>query len=332
MTTARWETWWALAGPKLPHKAVKIEPWGIIIAPLTDEEFKNIKSFRAPSPSLSASTDTIITHYPPRDEVQSRFKMIIEVTATSEDEAITLSRSVSDQITSALNLLIAGHSYAAELRKYRKTGNIKEVSAYSETITISPRSEPDDLNVSDLRRVIRLMKCIENNSDASLSYAHLLIAWRLNQTAGSKPLKRAILHSYVLAIETIVNAVVAPIRKAELDKIRLEERSFAAKFAEELPSRADKPKAIREASTKLREISFTNTLPAIERAASEIGINSDTMNQAKSLYRLRSQGLSHPGRIEENAINDWLKPDKHGRPNKADLVAREFLTRFCATR
>jgi hypothetical protein len=325
-----WETWWAIAGPRLPRKVVRFAQWNIVIAPLTDEEFTQMKAYRAPSPSLGASTNTTVIHYPPRDEVQSRFKMIVEVEASSADEAEAKAGETTNKILAGLNLYGPGRNYNAELRKLREKDSATEYSGYSQIVTISPLEEPEDLSDMALEYINNIMHKLQSDSAANNAYKNLSIAWKIGQISGSSPLQKAILQHYVLCIEAVVNSVSGVVKMSQSDKIRAAEQEFSKTFCDQLPKRADKAKAIREASTRLREISLANTLPAIERAATTLNIDPEIMDKAKELYRFRSRTLSHPGGSDDTEIKKWVGPlDSRGSPCLADQVARSFLFSYC---
>ena len=172
---------------------------------------------------------------------------------------------------------------------------------------------------------------VELDKVAENAYVHLLTAWQLQTTAGSKPLQRSILQHYVLCMETVVNGIMAPVRRRQADAIRLAEREFAAGFSVDLAKRSDKPDAIRAASTRLRELSMTNMLPSIDMTASILQLEPAVVRSAKDLYRFRSSSLRHPGRTKPEELRKWLQEwPTIDRFCPADLVARAFLTAYCA--
>ena len=123
---------------------------------------------------------------------------------------------------------------------------------------------------------------------------------------------------------------MAQVKTRTRDRIRLEERKFAEKFAVSLPKCADKPKAIREASTKLREISLINMLPSIEQVAETFQLPDSIRDQAKDLYRFRSKSLSHPGRPKKQDLEEWLRQGPGiAQHCLADIVARAFFLGYC---
>jgi hypothetical protein len=111
------------------------------------------------------------------------------------------------------------------------------------------------------------MQSTRKDSTAVNAYVHLLTAWQLQSTVGAKPLERSILQHFVLCMEAVVNGAMTSIRKDRRDSIRLKERKFASEFAESLSKRADKPEAIRQASTRLREISLSTPPPTASALA-----------------------------------------------------------------
>ncbi len=291
-----------------------------------------MKVFRPPTPTLDATTDTLVIHYPPRDEVRSRFKLIATVAASSQDDAEDKSRAIVDQLLTALSLTVGGRRYACELRRIRRRDDPHEYSGFSQTATIAPLAEPLPISIEEMQAADRLSQCIDNDEAAGIAYSHLLATWKLSEISGSKPLKRSIIQHYALSVEAVVNATMSRVRVAEADAIRFKEREFAASFARELQGRADQPKAVREASTRLREIGLQNTLPAIDRVALVLGIEDESRDRAKDLYRLRSRSLSHPGRTDDATLNEWLRPPDHtGSPCRADQIARNFVRNYCRT-
>jgi hypothetical protein len=190
--------------------------------------------------------------------------------------------------------------------------------------------EPEPLFETDLVEVRALFTITEKDSIAENAYIHLLTAWQLQNTAGAKPLQRSILQHYVLCIEAIVAGVMTSIRRERADALRQEERKFAAEFAETLLKRANKPEAIREASTELRRIGLINMLPSIAIVSSLLQLPENVKSQAVDLYRLRSSNLSHPGRDKPEAFKEWLARGPNvERFCQADLVARSFLAAYC---
>ncbi|NGP18432.1 hypothetical protein [Devosia aurantiaca] len=216
------------------------------------------------------------------------------------------------------------------MRILRRVGEQQEVTAWSQTANIAMFYEPEPLTENDLTGARALFNIIETDSVAENAYIHLLTAWQLQSTAGAKPLQRSILQHYVLCIESIVTGVMASIRRERADAIRLEERKFAADFADTLSKRANKPDAIREASTELRNIGLINMLPSIAVVSSKLALDDAVKDQAVKLYRFRSSNLSHPGKDKPAAFKEWLS----GGPSvdqfcQADTVARSFLVAYC---
>jgi hypothetical protein len=188
---------------------------------------------------------------------------------------------------------------------------------------------PAPLEIEDAVNVITLMGTIEKDPTAAEAYAHLLAAWRLSDTPGSKPLNRSILQHYVLSLEAIAVGVMAKVRTERADQIRVAERTFADEFSRTLGNRADKPKAIREASTKLREIALSNMIPSFITTAEVLGIAAADKDRAIDLYKLRSNSLSHPGKRSDEQIQRWLHAEGL-QISLADALAREFLVKYCA--
>lgn len=226
--------------------------------------------------------------------------------------------------------MVTGGKYHGELIKYRRQNDEMELGAYSETVTITPLKPPAKLEKTEITVVVGLMNAIEENLTLRNSYQHLLSAWELQKTSGSKPLERSILQHYVLSLEAIVNGTMKEVRKEKRDQIRLKERSFAAEFAKEIRNRADKPEAIRNASTRLREISLVNMMPSLDEVAPILDISDDLTDLAKNLYRFRSRGLSHPGEVKVNEIKKWLGTG--GRVEEvclADRIVQKYFKGYC---
>jgi hypothetical protein len=96
-----------------------------------------------------------------------------------------------------------------------------------------------------------------------------------------------------------------------------------------MDKRSDKPAAIRQASTKLREIGLQNIVPSIAAVAEIIKIPDSVRDQAIGLYRFRSSSLSHPGRTKDADFGKWLKSGPTVADHcVADIVARAFLVRY----
>ena len=325
----QWQTWWSIVGPKLPQSEIRLHN-SAVFAPLTEDTFEHMKANRPPIPSVTPTTDSFVVHYPPRDEIQSRHRLQIDIEASDEDEAGDFAQRIVDRYIMSLSLAVPGGRYHAELRLLRRTDDPQEYTAWSQHVTISVLAEPECLDELDIRRVTKLFNSLEHDSIAENAYIHLFSAWQLQITAGSKPLERSILQHYVLCIEALVNGAMAKVRKDQRDQIRLEERKFASEFAETLSKRADKPYAIRQASTRLREISLSNMLPSIDAIAPIFKLSVEMAGYAKDLYRFRSSSLSHPGRTESEGLQKWLfKGAKVSDICLADRVARAFFLGYC---
>ena len=324
-----WQTLWTLAGPKLPKNEIFLMEC-VHIGPISNEISERFNQERAPVISLSGTTDMVVTHYPPRDEVKSTYKLQIDVAAKDADQADERAQAIADRLLTSLSLVVSGGRYHAELRKLRIAEAKEEFSNYSETATVSLLGDPDNLSQQEIDLGISLYILIGEDSVAENAYVHLITAWQLQSTAGAKPLERSTLQHYFLSIESIVNAVVGVLKKEAADNIRLKEREFARKFAEELPRRADKPSAIREASTKLREISLANFLPSVDLVAPALQLSASDTDAAKELYKFRSKRLSHPGRSDKAEFRKWLFGGANvGDLCLADRIARAFLRGYC---
>lgn len=327
--TPYWQTWWSIAGPKLPNEEIQVLS-RVFIAPLSDQDFEQKKLDRHPIPTITGTTDSFVVRYPPIDAVQSRHRLQIDVQAHTADEATEKARDIANRLLSSLTLHVDGGRYHAQLRVIRKAGETTEYSAWSDTMNITLLLEPPPWEASELDRALTFMKAVEDDELAENAYIHLLSAWQLEATSGRKPLARSILQHYVLCMEAIVQGVMGTLRKSRADQIRADERRFASEFADDLTKRADKPAAIREASTKLRDISCINTLPAIKEVAEALGIADATAKAAMDLYRFRSRGLSHPGRTDPTELQTWLsKGAKAYEICRADDIARAFLAAYC---
>ena len=324
-----WQTWWSIIGPRLTKSEVMLRN-NIVLAPINDEEFTCMKTHRAPVASVNPSSDPFVIHYPPRDEVQSRHRLQIDIEARDQDEACELAQQIADRLIVSLSLAVPGGRYYAELRKLRRADEGEENTPWSQTVRFTPLVEPDNLQDGDIGKVLNLFDAAELDPTAQNAYVHLLSAWQLQSTAGSKPLERSILQHYFLCVEAIVNGSMKEIKKHCHDAIRLKERTFANEFAESLPKRADKAKAIRDASTELRKISLSNMIPSIERVAPFLELPDTLKYQAKELYRFRSSSLSHPGRGEAKGFQKWLRSGQNvAEICLADSVARAFFEGYC---
>lgn len=328
----RWQTWWIVTGPRLPLSEFRFTD-RIFLAPLSEADFQDAKQRRSPVFKMEASFDSQVIAYPPRDEVQSRHRLQIDVEAENADEASDISQRIADRLLLALSLSIPGRRYHAELRRLRRVGEHQEVTAWSQPANIAMFHEPEPLVENDLTEVRVLFMTTEKDPVAENAYIHLLTAWQLQNTAGAKPLQRSILQHYVLCIEAIVAGVMTAIRRERADMIRQEERKFAGEFAETLPKRANKPDAIREASTELRRIGLINMLPSIATVSSVLKLGDTVNDQAVNLYRFRSSNLSHPGRDKPEAFQEWLATGPRvDQFCQADNVARSFLAGYCRHR
>lgn len=331
MTSAKhtWQTLWLIVGPRMVGSETRLRD-NISLAPLPEDVFVRFKQETVPAPNLSASSDAFVVHYPPRDVVQSRHRVQVDIRTHDQNSAIDAAAKVVDRLLVSLSLAVPGGRFFAELRKVRRSDQREEYSAWSQSVGILPMSPPAPFLEGDLDRTLFLFDAVDRDETAENAYVHLLTAWQLKDTAGSKPLQRSILQHYVLAIEAVVNGVIKRVRTLASDRIRIAEREFAAKFAEEFGRAANKPKAIRDASTALREISLINMLPSIDEASRLLGIADNVRDRAKELYQFRSRSLSHPGRVKKGDIDKWLLTDGTiAQASLADSTARSFITRYC---
>lgn len=319
-----------IVGPRMVTNETMVRP-GIYLAPLDDEAYTEFKVENVPQPKAMMTLDSFVVCYPPRDHVVSRHRLQIDVQAPDEEKAIHHAEQIANRLAASLSLTVPGGRYAVELRRIRMAGAQKETSAWSQPLRVTGWSPPQPFEPEDLAAAMMTFDLVARDETAENAYVHLLTAWQLQTTAGSKPLQRSILQHFVLCMETVVNGVMAPIRKKQADAIRMAEREFATGFVADLAKRADKPDAIRAASTKLRELSMTNMMPSIERTASVLGLEPAIVKSAKDLYRFRSRSLSHPGRTRPEDLREWLNGGPRiGKFCRADVVARSFLTAYCA--
>ncbi|HEY0623105.1 hypothetical protein [Sphingomonas sp.] len=304
---------------------------GIYLAPLDDEAYTRFKEEGTPVPKATMTSENFVVRYPPRDHVVSRHRLQVDVEAPDEATAILHAEQIANRFAASLSLTVPGGRYVVEMRKIRRAGERQEISAWSQPLAITGWSPPKPFESDDLATALATFDLVEIDEVAENAYVHLLTAWQLQSTAGSKPLQRSILQHYVLCVETIVNGIMAPVRRRRADAIRLAEHEFAAGFAVDLARRSDKPEAIRAASTRLRELSMTNMLPSIDMTASILELEPAVVRSAKELYRFRSSSLSHPGRTKPEGLRKWLQEGPTiDRFCAADVVARAFLTAYCA--
>ena len=325
----QWQTLWMIVGPRMVTSETMVRP-GIYLAPLDDEAYARFRDENALVPKAAMTAESFVVRYPPHDHVVSRHRLQVDVQAPDQDMAILRAEQIATRLAASLSLTVPGGRYSVEMRKIRLVGKLEETSGWSETLSITGWSPPEPFEPGDLATAMVTFDVVELDEVAEAAYIHLLTAWELHATAGSKPLHRSILQHYVLCMETIVNGVMAPERIRQADTIRMAEREFATRFSAELAKRADKPKAIRAASTRLRELSMTNMMPSIDMTASVLEIEPAVVESAKDLYRFRSSSLSHPGRTKPEDLRKWLQ----GGPTidkfcAADIVARSFLTAYC---
>lgn len=325
----QWQTLWCISGPHLPDREYRFTD-RIVLAPMSPEDFERLKAHRAPNLKLTPSLDSFVVSYPPRDEVQSRHRLQIDVEAANEEEACASAQQTADRFLLSLSLSVPGRRYHAEMRKMRRVGDDQETTAWSQSANVAMFHEPDLLYAADIDAARALFIATDQDTVAENAYIHLMTAWQLQSTAGAKPLQRSILQHFVLCVESVVNGVMTSVRKERGDTIRQEERKFASEFSESLPKRADKPEAIRNASTQLRTISLTNMLPSIETVSSLLNVPNNIRDHAKDLYRFRSSNLSHPGRGNPEGFNRWLGAGPTVADFcLADVVARSFLQNYC---
>tara|TARA_R110001606_G_scaffold372772_2_gene529938 strand:+ start:43 stop:1068 length:1026 start_codon:yes stop_codon:yes gene_type:complete len=324
-----WQTKWLIIGPRLPTDETRLLG-NIVLAKLSDRDFEYMVDAQVPVARVNCRTISFVARYPPFDVVQSRYRLQVDIAGKDEAEAAGRASEIVNRLLLSLSLAIQGPRYRAELRQIRLANKKTVHTAWSQPVAFNKCSEPMPLNADDLPRAMKLFTATENDDVAENAYVHLLTAWQLQDTVGSKPLERSVLQHYVLCIETIVNGLGKQTRDAEKDVIRMEERKFAKQFAEELPERADKPAAIRDASTRLREIGRQNMIPAIDKAALILKIPEDARDDAKALYKFRSRNLSHPGRANAGGMKKWLQSGPSiSEFCLAETVARTFLVYYC---
>jgi len=325
-----WQTWWLLIGPKMPLTELRL-PGNITLAPLPYSSAGDPPVLSPPVPKMSTSSGGYVARYPPRDEVQSSHRLQVDVEADDQDGAELLSTQIVNRFLTTLSLSLPGPRYHAELRKLRRANEQHEFSAWSQTALITAYSDPQPIELDEIASALKLFELVESDDTAENAYIHLLTAWQLQDTAGAKPLRRSILQHYFLCVETVTNAVMSKVRATKSDAIRHEERKFAGEFASSLSDRADKPAAIRQASTKLREIGLQNTVPSIMAVAEIIKVADHHRDQAIKLYHFRSSSLSHPGRTKNADFDKWLTSGPTVADHcAADVVARAFLVHYAA--
>ncbi len=303
----------------------------LIIAPVPAPPGKEATSnLRAPSFHFSSGGQYEVVHYPPYDRVRSEHKLEIHLKASSADEAEDRSRLIADEFLASLTLVVGQGRYHAELKKLKSNDEDHEFSSWSQTITGMKYDKPTTISADQIEMAKDLCKSLSANSTVENSYGHLLTAWKLLETSGSKPLRRSILQHFVLSIEAIVNSVMADHRASLKEDIERREEEFSSEFFSKINSTTNKPKAIRDASTKLREISGVNFIPAVNVVAKLLSIPPQIAYEAQSLYRMRSRSLSHPGKGSQQDQDSWLeRPPAVSGVGKADRVARSFLLAYC---
>ncbi len=326
----QWQTMWSISGPKLPETLIWFSPT-TLIRPCNKDEANEDPHSIDPNFRLKVPNGLYVVHYPPNHLVRGSHRVQINVDAADEDEAIELATKSCERLTTSLSLAVSGTPYYAQLTKYRRADQNNEFWGWTPTTRISTLSEPTNLENADLRLGQTLAQIIQEDATANNSFLHLSTAWQLQSTSGSKPLQRSILQHYVLSMEAVVNGEMGKLRKEKKDSIRLQEQKFSKEFSESLPKRADKAKAIREASTKLRELSLSNMIPSIDAIQPILKLSDDICSDAKELYRFRSRNLSHPGTQTDDGMKKWLKSGpKTCDLCLADTVARTFLVKYCS--
>lgn len=324
-----WLTLWSCIGPALPKEPIWVTE-RLHIRPRNSQEAKVDQASQSLAPNLTAPNYFWVVHYPPRDEINGSHRVQISVRAISEDDALFKAQRHFDTFSASLSLVNDGSRYFGQLLRIKRKDLNKEVSAWSEAVQITPLNKPSALDPRDLSGSISVMKLIELDDVANNSFLHLSTAWKLQSTPGSRPLERSILQHYVLSIEALINGVMKVVRSERSDEIKKNERAYMQEFLEVLPKRADKAKALREASTVLREIGLQNTIPGIETTCRIFQLNSEKCELAKELYRFRSRNLSHPGKKDDEKLKYWLnRSPETGMLCLADKTARVFFSSYC---
>lgn len=325
----QWQTLWSISGPELPEIPIWITK-SIHIRPRNADEVAAKHPQTPPNPTLTVPNGLYVVHYPPRDEVQGSHRIQINIEAETEDDAVQEAEQICERLTASLSLAVSGTPYFTQLLRFRREDQTEEYSGWSQSVRISPLAMPTALEDRKLRFSLKLSRLVEDNETANNAFLHLSTAWQLQATSGAKPLQRSILQHYVLSVEAVVNGVMGEIRKQKRDTIKLDEKKFSKEFSDTLPKRADKAKAIREASTRLREISLVNMIPSIDTIGPIMVIPEDICASAKDLYRFRSRNLSHPGKEQDAGMKHWLKSGSKTHEHcLADKVARAFLLAYC---
>lgn len=323
-----WQTNWLIIGPKMPEQELRLSD-NIVIAKLNDEAFKRMSAAQVPVTRINYPGANYAAHHPPFEIVQSRYRLQVDIRALDQDDAVKCASEIVNRLLVSLSLTIDGSRYRAELRAAKIAGQAQEYTAWSHPMSFAAFPDPGDLHAADMERSLDLFRRIDQNGILSNAYENLMAAWQLQDTVGTKPLQRSVLQHYVLSIETIVNGVAKDIRASQQDKIRQAERLFASEFSDSIQGRADKPKAIREASNKLREIGLQNTIPCIDSVGPMLTIPTNIVEHAKELYRFRSRNLSHPGKANAEELSSWLNSDPATyKFCAAEIISRAFINGY----
>lgn len=326
-----WQTWWGLAGPRLPSKEVRV---GLraVIGPLTEEQEK--QALRAPAIGPQKGGGLYVSHLPPRDIVTSLHRLQIDLEAVDEDEAIKLAGVECKKILTSLSLSVPEGDYFAELRMLRKHNASVQRSAWSEVASfVKMDFPPKDLEASHLAETEGYLNVLEKDGVAKSAHVHLVTAWQLAGTPGSRPLAHSTVLHFFLCVEAIVQGVMVSIRSKKADRLKMEAKKFSEEFWQNLDKIGDKSKAIQTASTKLREITLQNTIPGILATADNLGLTSEVTEKAIELFKFRSSNLGHPGASTDVRLLEWLNKEPGlDKLCPADEVARSFFKGYCAKR
>jgi hypothetical protein len=325
----KWQTLWTILGPSLPGEETSLGD-GVIIAPLTEDEFARINDSRQPQFTIKPSTtDCFVVNHSHSSEVQSRHRLQIDVEAPNEGYARRRAMEKSDRLILSLSLAAAKYGrYYAEFLKIHQADHEVEWGAWTTPKSAWWFDEVAQISRLELETAAHLINLTETSPAVNSAYTHLLTAWSLHEIPGSTLLKRSILQHYVLCIEAIVKSVMKFERRRLQDRIRPEEKKYAEEFSTTLSVSSDKSAEIRKAARQLQVISLDTARLGIEHASGVLGVPEEDARSATELYGFRSRALSHPGEADDDSLRYWLERDRFSRFCRADRLARTFLVAF----
>ena len=321
-----WQTWWSIAGPKLPDKEIRFGK-NAVIGPISAEAEK--RALRAPQVIPPAVAGMCVFHSPPMDRVQSLYRLQIDISEKNEGAALRAARNLASSILTSLTISIGGR-YVAELRMFTLAGTGHDKSSWYETSGVNI-GEPETLSFNEATEASTLSDLFHSDQTANAAFQHIQAAWQLQSTPGSKPLQAPTLLQYVLCVEAVVNGVMPKIRAQRAKEIDQDCRDYAEFFLSTVDNSNKKAKAIVAAATELRRISLLNTIPSIELVGNSLGVPSNLVQEAMDLYKFRSSKIGHPGRVETKAFHKWLTPESEKNSVcLADAIARAYLKCYCS--